>query len=300
MFSRDLIMASSLYNTNNFSVFMQRLEMDLSEYGGSSPNWGFVEALFNAKDGDRLESYRVDLLGRLTGKPLLKKVDDVIFRVSPLYGLGDPIITGNGNRINFSGYGRYHFLTSTSGNRVFVDGSGMTTDYPDFLIANYGIGDSVKTAIERLAKRAIFKGISKCLSFSGGTIIDRYGNKYAYGSLGLNPGTSFASVGVGWASSDYRTRQHVMDEETLMQTITGPSIGLTGSFLGGGTGAVNPWTGAGTVVLSAGAQAGVGIEGTLVRWTDKDSSLSWDWAITQETSGPFAVQKSDLVSRIYY
>jgi hypothetical protein len=175
----------------------------------------------------------------------------------------------------------------------------MKTDYPDFLIANFGITDSIKAAVKRLAERVVFKGLAKCFYLSGGAILDRYGNEYGYINVGLNPGASFASVGVGWASANYKIRQHIMDEKTLIDTISGRSISLTGAFIGGVSGGGNPFTGAGTFVISADAQAGIGVDYMRTEWVRKTPSLEWNQAIIQETTGPFAIQEEDLTRHIY-
>jgi RHS repeat-associated protein len=65
LFSRDLIMASafsSCGSRNNYAFYLECLEAT----GG---HFGYVEALFNAREGDRLETYYFDFLGRIMGKP---------------------------------------------------------------------------------------------------------------------------------------------------------------------------------------------------------------------------------------
>jgi hypothetical protein len=46
----------------------------------------------------------------------------------------------------------------------------------------------------------------------------------------------------------------------LIDTISGRSISLTGAFIGGVSGGGNPFSGASAFVISAGAQAGVGVD----------------------------------------
>lgn len=298
LFSSNEVMYTLSYSYD-YLYFKYNQELITSEYFGRQPHWGYINALLYAKPGDRLESYRVDVLGRLSGMPLLKRVANVNLNIWAYNG--HSMIIGNGNPLASNpNNGRYHFLATESGTEVFIDGSGTKTDYPDFIITNYGITDGVKEIIERLAKKAILKGLANCISFGGGTIIDRYGNKYAYINFGLNPGTSLYSKGVGWVDQNYQLNSHIRNEMELKNAITGSAISLTGSFIAGGSAGGNPFTGAGIFILSAGAQVGLGIEYARTQELigGKDQSLAWDWAIQQETTGHFSTQWEDV--RTYF
>jgi hypothetical protein len=115
---------------------------------------------------------------------------------------------------------------------------------------------------EIFLKKGLTKTLVGCGTLSGGRIIDKFGNKYAWWSAGINPGITIASKGYGYVLPKGA------DEETVKSTLS--------------------------YVVSFGAQAGIGGERISTSWTgEKNKNLSWD-GLAQQLK-PFAVNYSDLV-----
>ena len=301
LFSKELIM-STFYRSTSWNSLLNNWGKQQDSLGQPYTNWGFLSALLDAEEGDILTIYGIDLHGRIKGRPLLKEIGRYTLGVGSYQGMPSwGMINENNSPLDLTGggrMGRYYFLSSRQGTKVYIDGT-TYTDYPDFLIVNYGITDSIKLMIENLAKKVLIKGVASCLSLSGGTIIDRYGNKYIYVNGGVNPGTSLYTTGLGWVTKDIRNPGHlIMDEESLKNTISGLSVGGNGSLVAGVSVSWTPGSNAGSLIYSAGAQGGIGFEATAIQWThEKNSSLGWQWAIEQELGGPFAIYQQNLEGR---
>ena len=297
-----------------FSQLLNKEELKGSQdsFSVGAPKWGFLAALLDAENGDRLEMYQLSI------SPWSPSGYKQIGNVTLGQNSG-ATITGNGmslwNTTNpFGAYGsvpdayqrgndpRYYKLHTKNGVKIYFDGA-SATDYPDFTMTSYGtLGSAI--AKEILAKY-LGKAIAKCLSpidFAHGDIIDRYGNKYTIDTLSIShPGSlSLFSTGEGHIRPyALGPSNRIIGSEALKNTIQGLSGGPSIYIGNPGIGGSISTSGAGAVVYSMGLQWGVNLDFSLITYTGTDSTIGWQSAIDLESGnvGSSAIFRQDLEAR---
>lgn len=139
-----------------------------------------------------------------------------------------------------------------------------TSDLPDFKVVSVAGG-------------AIYFGGSY-----SPLIVDKYGNMYRGGSLGLALGapvdaTVFEGYAWFWEYEDpNRWARRPETSEELRKVIEGPGEIASGDVTGMGVGAsVNPYGGA--VMFGYGLIGGVAWQGSYTWWIGQDLELAWEW-----------------------
>ncbi len=252
-----------------------------AEHTPARPKWGFIAALLDGSNGDRLEAMRLNIWGSdrsIYGQPLLENMvtanlDSNGYKLLNLYDLVRDSYPPNQTGIGWNDARYYVLYSQQGGMKKYVDGNDVNisnTNYPDFKIASLNIADSIK---EGLTKSGIKLGPLKCLTLSTGHIVDRYGQVYEYSTFGIGPGFTLGSEGVGFVYPRYPS-----DRNILRKQIESVSFGLSGSFFGGMSASYSPSTGSEAMTVSFGLQSGIAGERTEIRYLYTDGTLAWDWA----------------------
>jgi len=265
---------------DNFDLFLDNVEYTAKQTF-AHPKWGFVAALLDASSGDRFEAYRLSVWGSsatsIFNQPSLVKMVNTNLHNNKyeLRQLYSSILNYDGNGIGGRD-ARYYVLHSQNGGiKKYVDGS-YYSSYPDFKISTLNIADSLKEAAKQLGKEL---GTLGCLSYTGGKIVDRFGQVYNFYTLNVGLSYSVATRGIGWVSANpMQSIYSIPDAATLRSKIEGFSVGGNISFLIGASGSYSPGTGSGAATTSAGLQIGASFDPTFIEYDHTDPSLGWDWA----------------------
>ncbi len=150
----------------------------------------------------------------------------------------------------------------------------LTTNLPDF--KSVGLSPILPRALRSGLVGGILKKLGAGVGIDG--IVDRYGNIYIVGNVGIGFGFDFGGYLEGYVTTAGLSREgtDIPTEEELKNTIKGLSLGFSGGLgVGGGAYAVD--RGRGAIIYSQRLQARVsgGFAGTL--WLFKDANLAWDW-----------------------
>ena len=267
-------------HTANFDLFLDNVEY-AAKQNLAHPKWGFVAALLDAGNGDRLEAYSLSVWG---SNPM------TIFNQPSLTMMVNTDLNNNKNELrqlysslmnyDHNGIGgrdaRYYVLYSQNGSsKKYVDGSSYSV-YPDYKISTLNLIDSIKEIAKQAGKEL---GTLGCLSYTSGKIVDRFGQVYRFNTLNIGFGYSLATRGIGWVSANPRQPIYsIPDAATLRSMIEGFSVGGNISFLAGGSVSYSPSTGSGAATTSGGLQIGASFDPTLIEYEYTDPRLGWDWA----------------------
>jgi RHS repeat-associated protein len=283
---RDVANALWLYqgygleHGDNFDLFLDNVEYT-AERNLAHPKWGFVAALLDASNGDRLEAYRLSVWGSsavtIFNQPSLTKMvnTSLNYDKNELFWLYSSMLNYDNNGAGGNDARYYVLYSQNGGTKRYVDGS-FSTSYPDFKISTLNLTDSAKEIAKHLGKEL---GTLGCLSYTGGKIVDRFGQVYTFHTVNVGFSYSLATRGIGWVSANPSQPIYAIpDAATLRSNIEGLSVGGSISLLLGASGSYSPGTGSGAGSVSAGLQIGVSFDPTYIEYEYTDPNLGWDWA----------------------
>ncbi len=286
LYSRELI-ASNLGATN-FDILLTVLDSIDRDMPFFSPlphsgRWGFLEAMLEAEDGDRLVAGSANLV---TTKPNLhyRAPQQLMLVNCGQIMVGSLRLEDYFNILHMPTYMTEAavFWRDTSpayywvAGKLFVDGTDRI-DLPDY----HSIDISIPTPL---------RGIS----FTPSIIADRFGNVYMVflgGGAGL--GTGGVSYTEGYICPDasspntcWSVKPPLDDPNPIINTIKGPCYSVGFAFAFGGT-LVACGSGGGALAFSVGISASVGASVTVGQHFPSLSSYlyGWNWALQDRLDG---------------
>ncbi len=257
------------------------------------PIWGLIAALLDATPGDRLKFHRINI--NLAVIPQLDQVDEVILDYDPnkneivmdKYANISYLLDNIAHTLWRDNSPTHYWLEGQSGLKgLYIDGADRI-DLPDFRSVILPDGGRLWWIIQKLLR---FE--SRCgLGFNVSTLVDRWGNIYISGQVGLGFGISLPVYSEGYVTSDaygaiYRgTNSLIADSNTMISSIQYLSFGGD-FFIGvGGVGATSTiwWSrenGSAVVLVSVGGGLSASVDLSYTRYTgDTRPELGWNYLI---------------------